>query len=324
MENKEKIDEFCNRLTTKGLKPKTIKQYKATLTLFFILIPKNWEKITIDDIEKYIVLLNERGKQRAVIGKTGKGIARQQTNPGQLKPSSISNYFSGIKKFMQHCGKIDVADAMEMPKVQKWIPKLIDLKAIYFPFRSKTKGELEKIVEEAWKKWRINKETGVDKFYIERNSLLFYMLANYGMRIGEASNLQKTSFKFDLKKPIMVLEGKTGQRTNVITDKTVRHVKYHFGQYPLDDYLFTNKHGARLKTEYLETIVKRMLGSMGLEKYHAHDLRHAFVTQLLDDGVPIQEVAKLVGHVSLDTTQRYSDLIKGRVQKAYGPADKVL
>jgi integrase len=43
-----------------------------------------------------------------------------------------------------------------------------------------------------------------------------------------------------------------------------------------------------------------------------HDLRHTYASRLLEKGIPIQEVSKLLGHASLTTTQRYAHRAKSR------------
>ena len=46
----------------------------------------------------------------------------------------------------------------------------------------------------------------------------------------------------------------------------------------------------------------------GLEDVRIHDLRHSFASFLINAGRGIYEVANLLGHTQLSTTQRYAHL----------------
>ncbi len=48
------------------------------------------------------------------------------------------------------------------------------------------------------------------------------------------------------------------------------------------------------------------------EGAHPHQLRHAFVSHLLAEGVPIADVSELAGHSSLAMTGIYAHPTKGR------------
>ncbi|WP_067705132.1 tyrosine-type recombinase/integrase [Nocardia jejuensis] len=52
-----------------------------------------------------------------------------------------------------------------------------------------------------------------------------------------------------------------------------------------------------------------------------HDLRHTYASRLLEQGIPIQEVSRLLGHANIATTQRYAHRAKAqwdRVRDALG------
>lgn len=51
----------------------------------------------------------------------------------------------------------------------------------------------------------------------------------------------------------------------------------------------------------------------GLADVRIHDLRHSFASALVNGGVPLYEVQKLLGHASIRTTERYAHLAPGRL-----------
>ena len=48
-----------------------------------------------------------------------------------------------------------------------------------------------------------------------------------------------------------------------------------------------------------------------------HRFRHTFATNMLDNGMPIQEVRILMGHTNIDTTQVYAHTSQERVKNSY-------
>jgi site-specific recombinase XerC len=86
--------------------------------------------------------------------------------------------------------------------------------------------------------------------------------------------------------------------------------------------LFVNVlRGKRLTTRSLQLIVKQWaLAALGDVALHPHTLRHACATHLLQNGVEIRAVQKLLGHASLSSTQRYTHLSLKDVISAYDKA----
>ena len=54
----------------------------------------------------------------------------------------------------------------------------------------------------------------------------------------------------------------------------------------------------------------------GLSDLRIHDLRHSFASALVNHGVPIYDVQKLLGHQSVKTTERYSHLSSERLRSS--------
>ena len=72
-----------------------------------------------------------------------------------------------------------------------------------------------------------------------------------------------------------------------------------------DDSLFTAWQGGRLTTAYLTAVFRNAGKRVGM-KVHAHLLRHAYATHLIQAGCPIEKVAVLMGHANISTTWKYT------------------
>jgi integrase/recombinase XerC len=74
----------------------------------------------------------------------------------------------------------------------------------------------------------------------------------------------------------------------------------------------------RLTTRSVGRVVKAIALSRGLAAdVHPHTLRHAFGTHMLEEGADLRAIQEMLGHERLSTTQRYTQLTVGQVQRVY-------
>ena len=150
-----------------------------------------------------------------------------------------------------------------------------------------------------------------------RDRFLFALLAETGMRIGQALGLRHEDFVSRERRVVIVPRGDNanGARAKCISPATVPvsaplvrlYSDYMHSEYgELDsDYLFVNLWsqpvGRPLRYEAVAKLVGRLRARTGIE-FSPHTLRHSRATELIRGGVPIEVVSKLLTHRSVTTT----------------------
>ena len=75
---------------------------------------------------------------------------------------------------------------------------------------------------------------------------------------------------------------------------------------PKSQWVFCHKDGKRV--QYMQRGFAAACRRAGIEDFHVHDLRHTCASWLVSAGVPLIEVKVLLGHSSIEMTERYAHL----------------
>jgi integrase len=84
-----------------------------------------------------------------------------------------------------------------------------------------------------------------------------------------------------------------------------------------DDFIWPNKSGSSLDESLVNRRFTRSIRKLGLRKIRLYDLRHGYIIELLNDGVPDKQIQERVGHSSTTMTKdRYGHFLVGAQEKS--------
>lgn len=132
-----------------------------------------------------------------------------------------------------------------------------------------------------------------------------------GLRVGELCKLRVEDISPD-GAALRVYGKGSRDRVAYIADRTLRvELQALVDERRLADgpaaSLFVNRHGAKLKPQSVRTRLHRTAGAAGLaRRVTPHMLRHMAATLLIETGVDIRIVQRLLGHSSIATTEIYT------------------
>lgn len=85
-------------------------------------------------------------------------------------------------------------------------------------------------------------------------------------------------------------------------------------------YVFEGSGGFKYNKKSIQEILERFGKRVGI-KITSHVLHHFFVTHLLEPGVNIRDIQKLLGHFDLKTTEIYTCVSKKGLEGIKSPLD---
>lgn len=227
-----------------------------------------------------------------------------------LSQTSIHQAYRSLKTFFRWTVETGMLQADPMKGFRIRIPKTLP--------QVPTEEEVRRVLQQC-------PQTVVGR----RNRALILVLADTGLRASEILRLLVEDWN-PSERSLFVRSGK-GRKDRVVflSPTTTRALKEYLGMrcgFASEEFLFVDQRARPLKPRHLVQILHRLSGQAGLQAHrriHPHALRHFAATSWLRNGVGLDEVRRLLGHESLNTTLRYSSLVGADLQRAHRKASAI-
>ncbi len=213
-----------------------------------------------------------------------------------LEPNSINVHIGAFKTFYRYM-EPDRNVMRDFPKMKtaKRLPVVLD------------SDEIQRL---------LNAITNV------RHKAAVMLLYSSGLRLSECISLMLTDIE-SKRMLIKVREGKGRKdRYTVLSRRALEYLRYYYKCYRPQKWLFEGEHGP-ICTRLIGRSISMAVQRAGIrKKLTPHTLRHSFATHLMESGVQIQVIQKLLGHASISTTTIYTHVSKTMVDNLINPFDR--
>lgn len=298
--NQYLFNKFLTSKIIKGCTDRTIQFYGKTLNFVFDRIHKTVDEVTTDDIRYYLALRQKRD---------------------DVSKTTANNEFRVLSSFYSWLQAEEVIQKNPVLKIER--PKEKKKKKSAF-----TEMEIEKIRD-------VTKNA--------RERAIVDVLLSTGCRVTELVNIKKD----DIDGAKVIVHGKGEKdRTVYLNAKAVLSLEKYLGERKdANPYVFCGAYSAaenpgdfqrcsrsgewyknpelvhpknHVDKGSVEQMMRKFKKRAGLEcSVYPHKFRRTCATMALRRGMPIEQVSKMLGHESIETTQIYLDLNEEDLRDAH-------
>ena len=283
---------FTMWLETLGYKPRTVKQMNWNAAEFFVFLEQNsinrLKYFTDNHLKQYLEYLQHR--PNCIKG-------------GSLSPGYINKHVTALRllsRYLQLTGKVSFTIKPELLKITETATYL-------------TKTEIQALYKAA---------KDANNLYHQRDTAMLSLFYGCGLRAseGEALNINDILFEKGL---VYVRKGKNYRERYVPMNKQVKtNLKNYITEQRNEllqgnktDALLLGRRGVRWSVQGMYHRLQHLKNRTNNEalkqkSFGLHILRHSIATHLLQDGMKLEYISRFLGHKSLETTQKYTHLLK--------------
>jgi len=232
----------------------------------------------------------------------------------RFKVASINRKLASLAAYTKWCRdtgqtEYSATNGVRRVKSQPLAPRALSKTAQYALIRAAQKNEQTAKTEPA-------------KIQTIRDRVILILMLHTGLRLSELIGLEMEDVEISERKgTLRIMRGKGDKAREVPLNNDARkairdwlavrnpHYRERTEKSPTrktSTRLFPSKHGAGLTPSAVYRRLKLLADQAKIDDFSPHSLRHTFATNLIRQGVPLEQVATLLGHTSMNTTRRYT------------------
>ena len=283
-------------LNERRYSPHTLDAYSRDLSVFFDFAAEHLGKVpeTADlaklEVRDFRAYLSQRAARH-------------------IDKSSLARELSTLKNFFKWLARYDILRnpalaVIRTPRRAKVLPKALEVTDTFNVI-----DEAQNLASNSWQ--------GL------RDMAIFTLLYGCGLRISEALSLNVGDIGNN---DFLRIKGKGNKERIVpLLPVVVENINKYLAECPYQpkqgEPLFLGARGDRLVPRIIQRQMQKIRAYLGLpDNLTPHALRHSFATHLLAEGTDLRSIQELLGHASLTTTQRYTDVQIETLKKEYDKA----
>ena len=213
---------------------------------------------------------------------------------GNQNPSSVNKDKFAIKFFFENV----LRQRLDLPAIKKnkTIPEILTIE------------EIRKLID------------NTDNI---KHRLIIKLLYGCGLRVSEIINLRKEEINF--KEGLIYIRLAKGRKDRFVRIPTsLKDELRKYSELENSNLLFPSNRGGKLNAKTIQVILKNAARKAGIKKrVYPHLLRHSFATHLLEQGIDLRVIQRLLGHASIKTTQRYTQISQASIKNIKSPLDNI-
>ena len=289
--------EFQKHQIANGMRPRTVRDYKFNLGYLFRFLEQNGIS-DIKEVNKQVLLDYQSHLYHELKTKDGK----------RLSLKSQANLIGVLTPFFKYLVMTDQtmynpAEGISKPRLPKRIPRDI-------------------LTEKEVKYLLTLPDLKTNEGF--RARVLLEVLYSTGCRASEARNIKLNDIDL-INRELFIIDGKGGKdRVVPITRPCSKFLEIYIVNQRTQllkglnsDYLFVGDKGIRFHKEKVCKIVRQYTTEAKFDKkITTHSLRHTCASHLLNKGASIRLIQELLGHESLNTTEKYTRVSIGDLKNA--------